>query len=145
MARAQTESLRPPTFRIATLKQRSEFLRIRHGARCATPGFVLEGKRRKDGDSATANSARFGFTVSKKVGGAVERNRIKRRLKAAVREVAHEHAREDFDYVLIARRAALDFGYGALVADLTKALGRVHTMPAQAGRGDRRATRVHPS
>src|SRR5262245_30371530 len=115
MATAQVDSPRPRTVRIATLKRRSEFLRIRNGARCSTPGFVLEGKRRVEGGNGGAgDGARFGFTVSKKVGGAVERNRIKRRLKAAVRDVVGEHARGDFDYVLIARRSALDAGYSAL-------------------------------
>ena len=144
MARAQAESLRPLPLRIATLKHRSEFLRLRHGARFAAQGFVLEGKPREKGDSAAAEPARFGFTVSKKVGGAVERNRIKRRLKAAVRDVAQEHAHAGFDYVLIARRAALDSAYEALVADLKKAFGRVHAVPTK-GRGDRRSARVHPN
>lgn len=74
---------------------------------------------------------RFGFTVSKQIGGAVERNRVKRRLKAAVRDVLSEHARQDFDYVLIARRAALDVAFVSLVSDLVQALRRVH------GRGQR--------
>jgi ribonuclease P protein component len=143
MATAQVESPRPPTVRLATLKHRSEFLRIRNGGRHATPGFVLEGKRRVDrGNPAVAGGARFGFTVSKKVGGAVERNRIKRRLKAAVRDVVREHARSDFDYVLIARRSALDAGYATLVSDLAKALGRVHAAPAEGRRRDRRVSRV---
>ena len=109
MARAQEEAPRAPTKRIATLKHRAEFLRLRNGARCATSGFVLEGKPRAGFGEAAAVpvTARFGFTVSKQVGGAVERNRIKRRLKAAVRDVLLEHARHDYDYVLIARRPAL--------------------------------------
>src|SRR5689334_21054234 len=71
--------------RLATLKRRPEFQRVRTGARWATPAFVLEGKRREAPAPALApaGAARFGFTVSKQVGGAVERNRIKRRLKAA--------------------------------------------------------------
>lgn len=88
--------------------------------------------------SSPAEQARFGFTVSKQVGGAVERNRIKRRLKAAVRDVVHDHARRDFDYVVIARRPALNSGFTALVSDLVKALERVHAMPRQ-GQQDRAA------
>jgi ribonuclease P protein component len=139
MARAQAEPpLRRPTPPIATLKHRSEFLRLRNGARAATASFVLEGKRRLEHNKdEAAITPRFGFTVSKKVGGAVERNRIKRRLRAAVREVAVEHAHTDFDYVLIARRPALDAGYGALVADLVRALGRVHAVPADRQRSER--------
>jgi len=143
MARVQAESLRFSLFRIVTLKHRSEFLRLRRGVRCAVQSFVLEGKQRDKDDNA-ANQARFSFTVSKKVGEAVERNRIKRRLKAAVRDVAHEHALAGFDYVLIARRAALDSSYETLVADLKKAFGRVHAMPSKV-RDDRRSAKVHPN
>ena len=143
MASAQVQPpLRFPAARVATLKRRPEFLRIRKGARFAASGFVLEAKRRDD-ESVPADGARFGFTVSKKVGNAVERNRIKRRLKAAVRDLVREHSRSDFDYVLIARRAALDAGFAALVSDLIKALGRVHAKPAegQQGRGAHSRTR----
>jgi ribonuclease P protein component len=140
MATAQAEAPRAPTPRLATLKRRAEFLRLRNGARCATTAFVLEGKRRAErGEGTMIDQPRFGFTVSKKVGGAVERNRIKRRLRAAVRDVMRGHARPDFDYVLIARRPALDAGYGALVADLVRALGRVHAAPAQPQLAERRA------
>jgi ribonuclease P protein component len=118
-----------PAGRVATLKRRAEFLRVRGGARCATPAFVLEAKRR--GDEAVG--ARFGFTVSKQVGGAVERNRIKRRLRAAVRDVMADRARPDYDYVLVARRPALDTRFASLVADLVHALDRVHRSRAQGG------------
>jgi ribonuclease P protein component len=114
----------PRASRLTTLKRRAEFLRIRKGARWAAAAFVMEAKRRADG--ALAARARFGFTVSKGVGGAVERNRIRRRLKAAVRDLAQKHAQHDFDYVLIARRPALDCDFAALVADLVKAFERVH-------------------
>lgn len=69
---------------------------------------------------------RFGFTVTKKLGGAVVRNRIRRRLKAAILELVDGHARPGFDYVLIARKAALDRPFAALKKDLEDALHRVH-------------------
>jgi ribonuclease P protein component len=111
--------------RVDTLKRRAEFLATRNGARWATPFFALEALKR--GPSGETDGARFGFTVSKKVGGAVDRNRIKRRLKAAVAQVQGEQARPDFDYVLIARRPALDATFDALVAELAKAIGRVNS------------------
>ncbi len=119
--------------RLATLKRRPEFLRVRTGARWATPAFVLEGKRRDA--PALPEAARFGFTVSKQVGGAVERNRIKRRLKAAVRGILPDHTRGDFDYVLIARRPALDAAFATLVSDLVEALQRVHARKPRPQRG----------
>jgi ribonuclease P protein component len=115
---------------LTTLKRRAEFLRLRKGARSATQFLVLEAKRQAEG--ALAGKARFGFTVSREVGGAVERNRIRRRLKAAVRDLAGEHAQRDFDYVVIARRPALDCDFAGLVADLAKAFKRVHTAPTTA-------------
>lgn len=123
--------------RIETLKKRSEFLATRKGARWATPHFVLEALKRAPQPSATQSSARFGFTVSKKVGGAVERNRIKRRLKAAVAQTQGQHARAGLDYVLIARRPALAAPFASLLADLVTALGRVSSGKPQGARGAR--------
>jgi ribonuclease P protein component len=135
MVTAQAKTPQSRRYRLATLKRRSEFLRIRNGARWATPAFVLEAKRRSGSEEAVPEQARFGFTVSKKVGGAVERNRIRRRLKAAVCDVGHAHAQGDFDYVLIARRAALDTAFAALVSDLSQALDRVNGAAQQARSG----------
>ena len=115
--------------RLVTLKRRAQFLRIRKGARWATSAFVLEAKRRDDEAADARDKPRFGFTVTKQVGKAVERNRIRRRLKAAVRDVQMTHARNDFDYVLIARRPALTSAYTALVSELVTALERVHRTP----------------
>jgi ribonuclease P protein component len=121
--------------RIVTLKRRSEFLRVRRGERCARPAFVLEAKLRDENDRAVAaKGARFGFTVTRQVGKAVERNRIRRRLKAAIAAAAGGHAKHDCDYVLIARRAALALPFDALVSDLVVALDRVHRSIPQRGR-----------
>jgi ribonuclease P protein component len=76
--------------------------------------------------------ARFGFTATKKLGNAVVRNRIRRRLKEAVRLVAPDHARPDCDYVLIAREAAATRAFAALEKDLVAALTAVHA-PSAAG------------
>jgi len=125
--------------RVVTLKRRAEFQRIRKGARWSTAAFVLEAKAR--GDAATAHP-RFGFTITRQVGKAVERNRIRRRLKAAVGKLQREHARPDFDYVLIARRSALEQAFPALVADLATALDRVNSGAARHNR--RGATSRNP-
>ncbi len=71
--------------------------------------------------------ARVGYTCSKKVGNAVARNRAKRRLRAAAREVAPAHAQPGWDYVLIGRRdvtAALPFD--RLCGDLASAIDAAH-------------------
>lgn len=116
---------------IETLKKRAEFLRVRGGARFATPSFVLEtrprpGRSGEAPDGSGADGARFGFTVTKKLGGAVDRNRIRRRLKAAVGDLAPRLARPGHDYVLIARAAARDRAFTDVKKDLERAFQRVH-------------------
>jgi len=134
MGTAPASGKRSSRPRLATLKRRTEFQRVRKGARWATPAFVLEARARGEGqDEHAAGTPRFGFTVTRQVGKAVERNRIRRRLKAAVREAGLSHARSDFDYVLIARRPALTSAYQVLAASLVEALRRVHR-PAGRGR-----------
>jgi len=66
-----------------------------------------------------------GFTASRRVGGAVERNRARRRLRAAVRAVMPQHAEPGHDYVLIARKETLRRDFAALTGDLEKALKRL--------------------
>lgn len=123
---------------LETLKKRSEFLRLRGGARFATPSFVLETRPRpadtEGGAGAPRAGARFGFTVTKKLGGAVQRNRIRRRLKAAVSLVAPALAQAGHDYVLVARAAALDRAFADLKKDLERALQRVHHPAAAASK-----------
>jgi ribonuclease P protein component len=94
-----------------------------------TPAFVLEGKARTrapTGQPSVGHGARFGFTVTRKLGGAVERNRMRRRLKEAVRLLQHEHAADEFDYVLMARSPALDRQFSELISDLVTAFRRVN-------------------
>jgi ribonuclease P protein component len=129
---AKTKAATGSTPPVTTLKKRAEYLRVRKGARCATPIFVLEAKARSGEDRSPPTGApRFGFTVTRQVGKAVERNRIRRRLKAAVRGVGPDHVKRDFDYVLIARRPALTSEFAALVSELAKAFARVHRAPTR--------------
>lgn len=110
---------------LVTLKKRSEFLRVRGGARWATPSCVVEAKAAVPGSEAVP-LARFGFTVTKQLGKAHVRNRIKRRLKAAVAALAETKAHRGFDYVLIARGGAATRPFAEIVKDLDQALHRVH-------------------
>jgi ribonuclease P protein component len=88
----------------------------------------LETRPREEPEAASS-PPRFGFTVTKAIGGAVDRNRVRRRLKAAVTAVAGGAARRGQDYVLIARRAALDRTFEDLKKDLERAFHRVHHAP----------------
>lgn len=109
--------------RLDTLKKRGDFLRIRGGARWSGPSFVLETRARDEHDGG---GPRFGFTITRKIGGAVDRNRIRRRLKAAVAAIAPAGARPGHDYVLVARTPALTQPFDALKKELEDAFHRVH-------------------
>lgn len=123
---------------LATLKKRSEFLWVRGGRRWSAAAFVLEARGRQN-VADTQAPARIGFTVSKKVGGAVVRNRVRRRLRALTAALSPDQLRPGFDYVLIARSAAIDRSFTDLKADLDQALARVHQAPGQMRRGQKNA------
>jgi ribonuclease P protein component len=108
------------------LRQRPDFLAAAAGAKTSATAFTLQARRRDD-----TGPARVGFTVSKKVGNAVERNRVRRRLKEIVRLAPAERMQAGHDYVLIGRRAALAQAFDRMAADLDAALERVHTARAQ--------------
>jgi ribonuclease P protein component len=94
---------------------------------------VLEARLRPE-DAAGPSGARFGFTVSKKIGGAVVRNRVRRRLRALAAALAPDQVRQGYDYVLIVRPGAVERAYGDLKADLEQALARVHQPQSAKGR-----------
>ena len=102
------------------LKRRAEFLRVAgKGSKAPTPGMVLRALRR--GDDAPA---RLGFTVTKKVGNAVVRNRTKRRLREAARLLLRERPLAGFDLVLIGRDGTRGRPFASLLDDLERALRR---------------------
>jgi ribonuclease P protein component len=70
---------------------------------------------------------RVGFTCSKKVGNAVERNRVRRRLKEVVRLSQAARMKPGHDYVLIGRRKALELPFDRMIEDFDRALRRIHT------------------
>ena len=85
------------------------------------PGFVLLVHPRRDGDPAI----RVGFTVTKKIGNAVVRNRMKRRLRALARELLPTRGVAGADHVLIGRSGGIERDYSNLQAELAKALQKV--------------------
>jgi ribonuclease P protein component len=110
---------------IGRLKTRAEFLHVRGGARYVAPSLVLQARRR-DGGTEDRHLARFGFTATKGLGGAVVRNRARRRLTEAVRLTGPAHAVEGYDYVLIAREGTVQRRFTELIKDLERALAKVH-------------------
>lgn len=109
--------------RLHTMRRRAEFQRLRGGVRWAGQAFVLEGKARLP--QAEISGARFGFTITKKIGKAHERNRMRRRLSHALRVVQIPNALSSWDCVIVARRVALDMPFDALVRDFNVAMARL--------------------
>ena len=122
---------------VGRLKRRAEFLRVAASRRkWAAPGLILQAAPAEPQDeNASAPTMRVGFTCSKKVGNAVARNRAKRRLRAAAREVLGLEATPRHDYVLIGRTETLRRPYALLLQDLRTALKRV-SAPARSDSGE---------
>jgi len=110
---------------LPTLKARSEFLAVRGGRRQSTPAFLIEMRERSAPAARGAPSGegpRFGFTITKKIGDAVTRNRIRRRLKAAFAARTKDANLGACDYVIVARHAAVDRPFDLLLDDVGRAL-----------------------
>lgn len=103
------------------LRQRTDFIAAAAAARIARPAFILQARERGD-----EGPARVGFTVTRKVGTAVERNRIRRRLRDIVRRSAADGLQAGRDYVLVGRRAALDHPFDQMMQDFFTALAQAH-------------------
>ncbi len=104
---------------VGRLTRRSDFQAAASGRRFHTERMTVQGRLRTDDP---AGGLRVGLTVTRKVGHATERNRIKRRLRAAAREALARFADRPMDLVVIARRPVLAADYAALVDDLARAL-----------------------
>lgn len=102
------------------LTKRAQFLFVRAGFRASRPGVLVEARRREAGGPIGV-----GFTASKKVGGAMVRNRAKRRLREAARRLLPELGVAGVDYVLVARQQTPSAPWPALLDDLGNALIRL--------------------
>lgn len=110
-----------------TIRKRPDFLAANRGLRVARPGFVLLVNR----DATLPDRVRLGVTVTKKIGNAVIRNRMKRRFRALARELLPAHGIAGADHVLIGREGGIERDFAALRDELVAALSC-----AAAGKGD---------
>ena len=101
------------------MRRRADFLAANRGLRVACPGFVLLAYPNQ------GQGKRYGITVTKKVGNAVVRNRIKRRFRALMRKVLADHGKPGADHILIGRREAATRDFALMKDELQKALAKV--------------------
>jgi ribonuclease P protein component len=118
------------------LRQRADFLAVANGLRMNSAAFVVQSRARGDD-----GPVRVGFTVTKKVGTATERNRVRRRLRELVKRLDAVSMRPHSDYVLVGRRAALNRDFATMLDDLRSALHRLDRQPQNARR-PQAATRI---
>lgn len=109
--------------RLVRLKRRPEFLAAARGLKAGAAGFLLQACRRPD----EPETAGVGFTVTRKIGGAVVRNRARRRLREAVRSLPVASFAPGWNYVVVARGAALTCPFTQLRTDLEACLRRLPT------------------
>jgi ribonuclease P protein component len=118
---------------LSVMRKRADFLAANRGLRVARPGFVL---------LAHPNGGlgkRFGVTVTKKIGNAVVRNRMKRRFRELLRAALPESGLADHDHVLIGREGGVERDFSKLRDELAAALAR-----AAEGKGDPPRSRPRP-
>ncbi len=125
VARSSAPELSESSPPVAVIKRRADFVAANRGLRVARPGFVL---------LAHPNGGlgkRYGVTVTKKIGNAVVRNRMKRRFRELLRAALPEQGLPDHDHVLIGRDGGIERDFARLRVELAAALSR-----ATAGKGD---------
>ena len=110
---------------LETIRKRADFLTAQAGLKAGAGPFLLARGAAPNGLGVT----RVGYTVTRKIGKAVTRNRIRRRLREAARQVFLSNAQPGFDYVLIARPAAETRAFGVLLDDMKRALLRLAAHP----------------
>lgn len=122
------------------LRKRADFVAAASGLKIPAATFVLQARDRRD-----LGPVRVGFTVSKKVGNSVERNRVRRRLRELVRLKSGDALRTGHDYVLIGRRAALSAEFAQLVFEYERAIARLAALKGRSKRADRNDQPASPT
>lgn len=110
-----------------SLRLRADFLKLqKNGQKWITPSFVIQISDRSDSDSFPSTPPEIGFTATKKLGGAVIRNRCRRRLRAMCDEVTGDFALNGVQCAIIARSDAETREFDQMVRDLRWAFRRLN-------------------
>jgi len=120
-----TDASQEPRLKIERLKKRPDFLACAQAGHCARGAVLVQARERSESASDEAPLVRAGFTATKRIGGAVERNRAKRRLREAARLLLPELASPGFDYVFVARGGVTTRPWPRLLDDVKSALLRL--------------------
>ena len=111
--------------RVTRILKRSEYVRVKlRGSSIAESGLVIQAAPVVNDTSYLF--PRVGFTVSKRVGNAVKRNRARRRLKSIASDILPKEGFPAWDYVFIGRLVTLDRPYDSLLEDARAALRKIH-------------------
>jgi ribonuclease P protein component len=122
----------PTTAGLRRLTKRAQYLNAARGAKAGRAAFSLQAAEALPGPASAADRPGIGLTVTKKTGNSPQRNRIKRRLRAAARACGGDFQAR-FDYVLVGRREALTLPFSRVVSDLSSAIAKVHAKRATPG------------
>jgi ribonuclease P protein component len=117
--------------KIERLKKRAQFLAAAQGPSCARGAVVIQRLPHAEQDRAERPGLAVGFTATKRIGGAVQRNRAKRRMREAARQLLPLHGEASHDYVFVARAGVIDRSWARLLDDVKTAL-----ISLAAGRAD---------
>ena len=107
---------------IEVIRKRPDFLAANRGKRFVTNSFVLLAHRRRADHPISSQTVRFGITVTKKIGNAVTRNRVKRRFRALLAQCLPSHGIAGVDHIMIGRKTDHEADFAAMKADLEKGL-----------------------
>ena len=121
-SRSPFSFLYPHTMTISVLTRRADFLAANRGLRVARPGFVLLVRPNRGPNGGKGK--RYGVTVTKKIGNAVVRNRMKRRFRELLRAALPQAGVEGADHVMIGRQGGIERDYARLAAELAEALDK---------------------
>ena len=111
------------TVLLETLKKKNDFVKVsQSGNRFFTKGFILQKYRRNLSSVSKENIVRIGFIITKRIGGAVVRNKIKRIFRAIIKELLNNYLKRNYDYVIVANKKSLVMSYEELKDDLIKVI-----------------------